>query len=54
MSLAACGDDSTLSTEPVLPPLAIEGVGPIPILPGTTLHIAGAGFLPSEAAIILF
>ena len=45
-----CGPPQAGESETVLPPLAVTSVGPTPILPGTRLHVRGAGFVPHEVA----
>lgn len=52
VAFAACETPQSGDAGTVLPPLAVDSLGPSPVLPGTRLRIQGAGFTaPAVAAM---
>ncbi len=50
--VAACGPPQEGEAGTLLPPLALDEVGPAPLVPGTRLRLEGAGFVPPEVATL--
>lgn len=46
----ACGPPQEGEAGTILPTLAVDEVGPAPVVPGTELYLRGEGFLPPEVA----
>lgn len=50
LSAVSCTPDP--GGQAVLPPLSVFQIGPLPLLPGTTVTVKGTGFVPPEVAMI--
>lgn len=50
LGFAACETPQSGDSHTVLPPLAVDSLGPSPVLPGTRLRIQGSGFTAASVA----